>query len=90
MVKLLDKLLFNCIWAHMRRAVTPCRAGGTMGEDIAAWLVSEFLALRRQQYGTQPTYAAFIDGENAFVARLPSWPWRRSASFLGWWSATCS
>ncbi|CAE8660652.1 unnamed protein product [Polarella glacialis] len=62
----LDKLLHARVWPAIQRSVAPWQGGGSIGADLMAWIVSELIRLRRDQYPDAQTFAAFLDGESAF------------------------
>jgi hypothetical protein len=66
LLKLLDKLLFCRIWPLILKQVLPWQGGGISGADVMAWMAAEVLQLRRVVRKTSSTFAAFVDGENAF------------------------
>ncbi|CAE8722376.1 unnamed protein product [Polarella glacialis] len=62
----LDKLLHARVWPAIQRSVAPWQGGGSIGADLMAWIVSELIRLRRDQYPDAQTFVAFLDGESAF------------------------
>ena len=65
-VKVLDKLLFNRVWPHIKKAVSPWLMGGLLGADMCAWAAAEIFAICKQQLRSGATFAGFVDGENAY------------------------
>ena len=64
--KILDRLLYQRLWPHIRKRTFPWQHGGVLGTDMAFVLFHELVFLRKKGVLPDDVQFLFIDGQSAY------------------------
>ena len=64
--KILDRLLYQRLWPHIKQRTIPWQHGGVVGTDIAFALFHELVYLRKKEVLPDDVQFLFLDGQAAY------------------------
>ena len=64
--KIVDRLLYQRLWPHIRKRTFPWQHGGVLGTDMAFVLFHELVFLRKKGVLPDDVQFLFIDGQSAY------------------------